>query len=64
LTDDANAKALTTRIWIEGKAHVTVDWTCGGFALHGYHGPLALDESVEGTITGGIVPRPAVVSYR
>ena len=42
------------KLKIEGKAHVTVDWTCGGFALHGYHRPLALDESVEGTITGGI----------
>ena len=39
---------------IEGKTHATVDWTCGGFALYGFHRELTRGESIEGKITGGI----------
>ena len=42
------------RLKIEGKSHATVNWSCGGFALDGFHRELTRGEAIEGRITAGI----------
>ena len=42
------------KLRIEGKTHMTTNWSCGGFALDGFHRPLARGDSFEGKIAGGI----------